>query len=259
MPARLIRDDMLDSERVHSVSVEGRWLFVCVMLMADDMGLFEASAFKLSRKAGISHKPCEKLLQMLADADLIRLYEVAGRTFGFIPRFRQRLQIKRAKCPLPPVELFEDDKDATSKINHLAAIPRLSNGGSRFDNGDPPLPTAGQPPEPEPEPELKEKTKTTRKRAAPAVLVSVDEMVADGVDRQNALDWLTNRKAKKLPLTPSSWSDAKAEAGKAGMTIAEAIQRSAAQGWGGFKAKWLTEDNGRNGQKPVVELWAGAK
>ena len=114
-------------------------------------------------------------------------------------------------------------------------------------------------PEPEPEPEPEEKTKTARKRAAPAVLVSVDEMVADGVDRQNALDWLTNRKAKKLPLTPSAWSDAKSEAEKAGMTVAEAIQRSAAQGWGGFKAKWLTEDHGRNGQKPAVELWAGAK
>ena len=73
-------------------------------------------------------------------------------------------------------------------------------------------------------------------------------MVADGVDRQHASDWLTNRKTKKLPLTPTAWVNAKSEADKAGLTIAEAIQRSAAQGWGGFKAGWLTDNHGRQVQ-----------
>lgn len=86
----------------------------------------------------------------------------------------------------------------------------------------------------------REDTNTARKRAAPAVLVSVDDMVSEGVDRQVAADWLVNRKTKGLaPLTPSIWSATKEEAQKAGVSIADAIKAAATEGWGGFKAKWL--------------------
>lgn len=91
------------------------------------------------------------------------------------------------------------------------------------------------------------KTKTPRKRAAPAVLVSVDDMVSEGVDRQHATDWLLNRKTKGLaPLTPSIWGETKGEASKAGLSVAAAIKAAAGEGWGGFKAKWMQPD-GRNG------------
>lgn len=91
------------------------------------------------------------------------------------------------------------------------------------------------------------KTKTARKRAAPAVLVSVDDMAAEGVDRQHATDWLLNRKTKDLaPLTPSIWAATKAEAAKAGLTVHAAIQEAAGAGWGGFKASWLADGRARN-------------
>ena len=87
------------------------------------------------------------------------------------------------------------------------------------------------------------KTKTARKRAAPAVLVSVDDMVAEGVDRQHAVDWLVNRKTKGLaPLTPTIWTSTKDEAVKAGMTPGQAIATAAKEGWGGFKAGWPTSE-----------------
>lgn len=139
MPSRLIRDEMLESERVQTLPVEARWLFVAVMLSADDVGLFEVSTFKLHRKAGLDMKVIDKLVPMLVDADLIRVYEVDGKTFGFIPRFAQRLQIKRAKCPLPDLRLLHGDEDAVRKIKHLAGNPTVDHGKT--------------PPEPEPEPE----------------------------------------------------------------------------------------------------------
>lgn len=146
MPSRLIRDDMLDSERVQTLPVEARWLYVTVLLMADDVGLFELSAFKLGRKAGIDQSKVPVLVQLLADSDLIRIYEADGKRYGFVPRFRQRLQIKRTKHPMPPASLMTDDADATKKINDLAAKARLGNG-------EPPKLTVVQPSEPEPEPE----------------------------------------------------------------------------------------------------------
>jgi hypothetical protein len=92
------------------------------------------------------------------------------------------------------------------------------------------------------EEEKKEKTKTARKRAAPAVLVSVSDMVADGVAEQHATDWLVARKGKDLaPLTPTIWQQTKVEAEKAGMSVGQAIATAAGEGWGGFKASWLAQ------------------
>lgn len=94
--------------------------------------------------------------------------------------------------------------------------------------------------------EIEKKRKTeipARKRAAPAALVSVSDMVAEGVDQQNASDWLTARKAKDLPLTPTAWQQTKDEAGKAGLSISDAIKVAAGNGWAGFKASWMAGDS----------------
>ena len=89
--------------------------------------------------------------------------------------------------------------------------------------------------------EGKEKTKTARKRAAPAALVSVEDMIAEGVSKPHATDWLATRKGKGLaPLTSSIWAATKEEAAKANLSPGAAIARAAAEGWGGFKARWLT-------------------
>lgn len=99
-----------------------------------------------------------------------------------------------------------------------------------------------------------EKTKTARKRAAAVQLVSLDDLVGEGVDRQHATDWLVARKTKDLPLTPTAWEQTKGEAVKAGMTPAEAIKTAAGNAWAGFKAQWVvaagvpqrTATNGRH-------------
>lgn len=146
----MIRDGLLDSERVQKRSIPARWLFVCILLMADDVGLFEVSIFKLHRAAALDEKEIPGLLKELADADLIRPYAVNGKRFGFVPRYGQRLQVKRTKHPAPPTDLMRDDDDATNKINRLASNPPLNTVA----HGNPP-------PEPEPEPEVKTKRRTS--------------------------------------------------------------------------------------------------
>lgn len=150
MPSRLIRDDMLDSERVQTLPIEARWLYVTILLSADDAGLFEVNAFRLGRRASLEQLKMPVLVQCLADADLIRIYEADGKRYGFIPRYRQRLQIKRAKYPLPSAALMTDDEDALNKIKHLSANPPLPNRESPLPNRD----------EPEPEPEPEEEIRT---------------------------------------------------------------------------------------------------
>jgi hypothetical protein len=143
MPNRLLREGLMESERVLSVPVEARWLFVIIVLSADDLGLFEATEFKLARRADVRREHVDKLMQTLLEADLIRLYQVEDKRYGFIPRFRQRIRIKRPKYPLPSEALMSDDQDALSKIKGLGSSPsdahQLSNGWA----------TDGQPPEAE--------------------------------------------------------------------------------------------------------------
>lgn len=147
MPNRLLREGLMESERVLSMPVEARWLFVVIILSADDIGLFEATEFKLARRADVNRELAAKLMTMLADVDLVRFYLVNGKRYGFIPRFRQRIQIKRARHPLPPEALLADDLDALTKIKDLASHP---TDGQPWSNG---WATDGQPSEPEPEPE----------------------------------------------------------------------------------------------------------
>lgn len=238
MANRLIREGMLESEQVLGLPLDARWLYLTVLLSADDVGLFEATEFRLARRADVRRELAGKLLQMIADVDLVRLYSVAGKAYGFIPRFRQRIQIKRIRHPIPPVALFADDPDAVSKFNDLAV---RSTVGQQMRIA---CTTAAQRPEPEPEPELRADTKKApRKRSAAASqLVSVDELIEAGVEKQVADDWLLVRKAKTLPLTRTAWDGVIEQAGVAKLTIGEALKMAVRNGWGGFMAKWLIDE-----------------
>jgi hypothetical protein len=145
-------------------------------------------------------------------------------------------------------------KPATEPGN-APAMPQDANADAaasiRDANAMPPTPT----PTPTPTPIKDKDTKTARKRAAPGALVSAEDLVDAGVDRQHAADWLLARKGKSLPLTPTAWADTQAEAIKAGLTVPEAIGRAAANGWAGFKAAWLANaEAGRSGAGPPSYL-----
>lgn len=145
MPNRLVREGLLDSEAVLSVPVEARWLFVVITLTADDIGLFEATEFRLARRADVGREVAARLMQLLQDADLIRLYEVDGKRYGFVPRFRQRVQIRKPRYPLPPLALMQDDTDAINKIKDLVPDPTVDQPLDSSWTGD------GQPSEAEAE------------------------------------------------------------------------------------------------------------
>lgn len=67
--------------------------------------------------------------------------------------------------------------------------------------------------------------------------VGIRELVGAGVCRQHAADWL---KVREKPLTVTAWNRVVAEAGKAGITPAEAVRIAAENSWRGFKADWMS-------------------
>lgn len=119
MPTRMIREGLLDSQRYWSVTGEARQLFVHMMLIADDFGLLSLAPVFIRRRCfddAPSQPKIDKQIEQLHDADLLRVYESDGTRYGFIPRFRQTLRIEKAKCPIPPPALYEDDEHAKDKF-----------------------------------------------------------------------------------------------------------------------------------------------
>lgn len=123
MPNRVIREAILDSQRYWSCTIEARELYRHIQLLADDFGCVSLSTVFLKRKCFETPPQEEKvsaLLHQLVDADLVRRYEVNGKVFGFIPRFRQRLKRMTLKHPKPPNSLLQDDDYALQQFKEIS-------------------------------------------------------------------------------------------------------------------------------------------
>ena len=70
----------------------------------------------------------------------------------------------------------------------------------------------------------------------------LESLLSLGVDEQAAKDWLTVRKAKRAPFTETALNDLKLEAGKAGITVGQAVAICAKKSWQGFNAGWNWSD-----------------
>jgi hypothetical protein len=95
--------------------------------------------------------------------------------------------------------------------------------------------------------------------APPAPPLKARDLVAEGVEAQAAADWLTLRKAKRLPLTASAWADTKAEGAKLGLSPGQTVAKAVANNWAGFKASWPDPGaGGRPGAPVQADVFAGA-
>ena len=124
MPSRVIREDILDSQRYWSVGIEARQLFFHLMLLADDFGLVSLAPIFVRRRCfddAPTPAKIDKLIEQMHDADLLRIYTVGDGAmparYGFIPRFGQRMRQMKARHPKPPEALYADDADALKLFN----------------------------------------------------------------------------------------------------------------------------------------------
>jgi hypothetical protein len=109
MPDRVMRDELLTSERYWQVSNGAKLTYVHLLLCADDTARFSGKNFTVRASCfpgqAVDPAVMERWLSELSDADLIRLYEVNKERFIFIPRFRQRLRFTNSRYPAPPPQI----------------------------------------------------------------------------------------------------------------------------------------------------------
>jgi hypothetical protein len=119
LPDRVIRDELLDSERWLSLKRNThRLAFVCLLLRCDAFGNLEGADGQLWRawrdplnlqdRAAIP-----EILEALISADLLRVYEAGGKRYLHIPRTRFRLRYVNRVCPLSPWTTTEEKQILT--------------------------------------------------------------------------------------------------------------------------------------------------
>jgi len=126
----------------------------------------------------------------------------------------------------PPVDNFSEPQGLAEQA--IAKPEKIEPPEVGRDYGRDELPTA----EPEKPP------RTARKKPDKGQTLGVDDVVAEGVARQYAQDWMTARRAKGVGLTRSELDANKREAASAGISFAQAVQVCAENGWRGFKAQY---------------------
>ncbi len=222
---RTIKPEFFTSEDIVSLSPLARLLYVALWCEADREGrmVWKPRTFKMRYLPG-DECDIDSLCSEILAAKLVKLY---GDGLAYIPKFgnHQHVNPREAASNLP-------DPDAkTTRASRVSDAQVGREGKGKEGEG---------------------KEGESRKRAAPAALVSLSDLMADGVDEQIAKDWLVARKAKDLPLTLTAWEGIKSEAIKARLSPAEAVKAAACNGWGGFKAAWLQEP-ARNGPSAKAE------
>lgn len=104
MSSRVLRDDLWTSETINSLHDKTFRLYLCLINAADDFGLVDTSYGAIRRAApllGWNREEIAKMLAELTDTGAIRPYEVAGKPFAAIEKWRAYVKSVKPKHPMP--------------------------------------------------------------------------------------------------------------------------------------------------------------
>lgn len=112
MPTRILRDGILESERVDALSVDAELFYRRLMSRVDDFGRYTADPILL--RANCYPRRVDKITTdqitewlsecVVGDDPLILVYRVKGKKYLQIQNFNQRVRQSESKYPPPPEE-----------------------------------------------------------------------------------------------------------------------------------------------------------
>lgn len=198
---------------------------------ANDSGECYPSVARIANDTELSERAVRDALRALESAGLIRSSARSGTSTIYTLTLRTPAGGAAPATHSAPANNAEGQE-----------TPPTPAGGAGLPRQDVPPTPAPAAPKPSMNHQLNPQGTPSNGAGKPAsTAIGVAELVAEGVERQHAEDWLTVRKAKRAPLTPTAWDDVKAEAEKSGITPAEAVKVSATNSWQGFKATWYAK------------------
>lgn len=135
MPTRILREGIITSEPVNSLSWSEEVFYRRLISVSDDYGRFSAhpslirAACYPLRLNDVSDQDVGKWLAVCAAKGLVRVYEVEGKRFLEIVKFGQRVRTD-SKYPPPPDNCPTNDGHLTDKCPSIA---RVVGGGVEDD------------------------------------------------------------------------------------------------------------------------------
>ena len=224
MPNRIIRDGILSSESVNSLSWPEEVFYRRLMSVVDDHGRFHAQP-KLLRAAcyplhidKVSDSDIGKWLSACETAGLVRVYPASdGKRYVELVKFGQQV---RSKSKFPEASEATAEHPISTDINCSQPPANAHLGVFVFEGGK------------------------SRKRDGPPER-------PDDVEEAVWRDWVALRKRKRADVTDTVLEGARREAGKAGLSLSDFLREWVERGSQGLKADWVT------GDKPKVAAGVG--
>jgi len=139
MPTRLLREGIVNSERMETLTPEAEVLFYRLLVVADDLGLMDARPAVIRSRCFALREELPKArivawLQELVTAGMVVCYFADGKPYLAIQRWEQR-QRSHAKYPTPDGRTFVDataiDGDMRAAVStppSLVSVPPSSVG-----------------------------------------------------------------------------------------------------------------------------------
>lgn len=112
MPNRILREGILESERIHRISPMAELFYRRLMSIADDYGRYACDVPVLlsrcypRRPTWADEETVSLWIEECREVGLILVYEVQNRKYLEICDFRQQLRAKDSKCPAPAQQML---------------------------------------------------------------------------------------------------------------------------------------------------------
>lgn len=147
MPNRVVREDILNSERVEKLSYAAEVFYRRLMSMLDDYGcgdgrvsIMRSTLYPL-RLEKVSESDLSKWIAECEKADLVRRYQHQGKPYIWLLNFNQTVRQKRRKHPPPPASMLADasrckQMQADESLNETNPIQSETNHLPRFNADD---------------------------------------------------------------------------------------------------------------------------
>jgi hypothetical protein len=246
MRIRSIKPDFWKSEKVARLPMGARLFFIGLWNLADDHGRFRAhpkilrgELFPFDEDADVAG-----WLRALQAVGLVALYEVDGSTFGWVCGFDEHQKIDRrsaSRLPAPP-----DTARKPACSAEVQPIP-ANKPAEPADTLVEPAEVWVLEKEKEEEKEEEKEREVLHARAGdrrgsaeePEPKAPRPPGRPQDVPEQIWADWIAHRKKIKASPSQTALEGYRREAAKAGITLAEAMAITVAQGWRGFRADWV--------------------
>lgn len=229
---RTIKPEFPQSQSMGKVSRDARLLFIELWTIADDEGRTRAASRMLASLLFPYDDDAPSLIEgwlsELEGVGCIVRYTIEGDDYLEVCKWSDHQKIDRpSKSKFPPSRGLASPRERSS----------LDQGPRTKDQG--PVPKAREPraelTEPEPKPAVEpvaEQEPSPRSRQADR---------PDDVPEQVWADWLAHRRRKRATATATVIESLRTEAAAAGMSLADAMALTVANGWQGFRADWVAK------------------